>query len=329
MRCRFLVLSLMFPVAVLAATPERRSVSVLIENDKWFGTDRYYTNGLSLAWSESHAPAQWLLRLADRIGYDRSIRLETHGIELAQLISTPANTQITAPQPADRPWAGLLFLGPTLQLDTGHRLDILKLYVGVTGSSSLADRTQAEWHRFIGVNTPKGWSHQLPTEPQLNLVLERRWRRDLADSSGSWNIDAVPRLGVHLGTISDKLEAGLTLRAGWRIPRDYGSPLIGTSGNLPPPRETDAFTGRRRGLGAHFFVGVSGAAIASDVLLDGTLFHDSPRVTKEPLTALWSWGFAVTHARFRAAVTNIDQTREFTRQLSRQKYTSISLAFFW
>ena len=146
---QLLLLPLLFLAAAVAGAADdlpaaRQSVSLLIENDKWFGTDRYYTNGLSLAWSESHPPSRWLLRIADRIGYPRTIRVQTHGFELAQLISTPANTQLSTPQPADRPWAGLLYLGPTLQLDTGRRLDILKLYVGVTGSWSLADRAQAE-----------------------------------------------------------------------------------------------------------------------------------------------------------------------------------------
>ena len=329
---RLLLLPLLLPAAAAIAAAgdpptARQSFSVLVENDKWFGTDRYYTNGLSLAWSESHAPSHWLLRLADRIGYRRTIRVQTHGFELAQLMSTPANTQLIAPQPADRPWAGLLYLGPTLQLDAGRRLDILKLYVGVTGSWSLADRTQAQWHRLIGVKTPKGWANQLPAEPQLNLILERRWRTDLTDPADFWNIDTVTRVGMHLGTIADKLEAGLMLRAGCRIPRDYGAPLIGTSGNLPPPRDTGQNAGR--GLGAHAFVGLGGSAVARDVFLDGTLFHDSPRVSRENFTTLFSWGFAVTSGRFRAAWTNLDRSREFSGQLSNQKYSSISLAVFW
>lgn len=308
---------------------ERQAVSVLIENDLLFKTDRYYTNGISIAWSRVEPPRSWLKELAAQVGYDRPVLSEAHGWEIGQIMSTPANIRIAAPQPHDRPWAGLLFFGPTLQLDLGRELDVFKMFLGASGPWSLADRTQAQWHRFINVKTPKGWAHQLKNEPEFGLVYEHRWRFDLLHPAGDWNFELLPKAGLHLGTVFDKVDFGAQIRFGWHVPRDFGASLIGTSGNLPPTRFNGRLVARRSGLGAHVFASANGSAVARNLFLDGSTFRSSPSVTREALVGTLEWGLAFTSERCRVMITSVYQSREFIGQISAQRFSSLNLAYFW
>jgi lipid A 3-O-deacylase len=313
----------------LAAPPEREGISVLIENDTLFRTDRYYTNGFSLAWSRSEPATPLLRSLAARFGYDRERLRETHGLELGQIMSTPADTQNPAPQPTDRSWTGLLFLGATLQLESGAHFGVFKVFLGVTGPWSLADRTQAQWHRIIGVKTPKGWANQLPTEPEGGMIFERRHRFDLLDPAGQWNLELIPTLGGQLSTVLVKADAGAQLRAGFRVPRDFGTSLISTSGNLPPPRPSEIPHAARTGLGFNVFTAVVGSGVARNLFLDGGTFHDSPHVDRKPFVYSLAAGWALTHDRFRVTMTFVRESKAFTTQLAAFKYSSLNLAYFW
>lgn len=319
----------LLPVLALASPAERQALSVLIENDMLFDTDRYYTNGVSLAWTRSRPPSPIVGRVIDWLGYPRAGLEETHGFEIGQIMSTPADTQITTPQPDDRPWAGLLFFGPTLQLHNDRHLGVFKLFLGVTGPWSLADKTQAEWHRFIGVPTPKGWSNQWKTEPEIGLIFERRVRLELLDPTGDWNIELIPKAGLHLGTVMVRADLGAQLRFGYRLPRDFGSSLISTSGNLPPPRLTGEGARARDRFGLHVFAGVNGSATAHNIFLDGAVFTSSGRVDKRPLTASFEAGATATFASWRVTFTAVETTRDFEHQITNQGYTSLNVTYFW
>ncbi len=328
-----LLIILAGPVMLSAATDtprrERQALSVLIENDMLFNTDRYYTNGVSLAWTRSQPPSALVARVIDWLGYPRAGLEETHGLELGQIMSTPADTQIAAPQPNDRPWAGLLFFGPTLQLHNDRHLAVFKLFLGFSGPWSLADKTQSEWHRFIGVNTPKGWANQWKTEPEIGLVFERRVRMELLDPAGDWNLEFIPKAGLHLGTVLVRADAGAQVRYGYRLPRDFGSSLISTSGNLPPPRLTGEGARERDRFGVHVFAGVTGSATAHSLFLDGAVFRDSTSVEKRPFTVAVEAGVTITTAAWRVTFTAVDNSRAFENQIANQGYTSLNVTYFW
>src|SRR5689334_10102015 len=90
-----------------------RGVTFVLENDLFFDTDRYYTNGVSVAF----ASRPWLIppetwdKLAQRVSLGRTINRTNvqaaFGVELAQLMATPRDISLTTPQLGDRPWAGL------------------------------------------------------------------------------------------------------------------------------------------------------------------------------------------------------------------------------
>lgn len=83
------------------------------ENDSFFHTDRYYTNGVQF--SVKHGTDRrgdfargWTDPLCRWLGCADAALLTSQS-NLGQLMYTPANIRISAPQPLDRPWAGMLY----------------------------------------------------------------------------------------------------------------------------------------------------------------------------------------------------------------------------
>jgi lipid A 3-O-deacylase len=59
-----------------------------------------------------------------------------------QNIFTPSKIKLEDPPPDDRPYAGWLYGSIGLIAETGQRLDVLDLTLGIVGPASLAEETQ-------------------------------------------------------------------------------------------------------------------------------------------------------------------------------------------
>jgi hypothetical protein len=274
------------------------------------------------------------------LDFGRAKREDVHhayGLELAQMMGTPRSILFDTPHPEDRPWAGLLYLAPSFNLEASNRLYSFKVMAGVVGPWSLADKSQAEVHRFRRFDLPRGWKYQLPNEPVFGVAFEERrryrahedpLRARLGEAIGGWNAELITSVGYKLGTIENSFRAGAELRWGVRLPADFGSTLIGSTGNIP-----GAWGGLERGwlarLGGHVFAGASGTAVARQVMLDGTVFHKSPRVEHEPLVARFMWGWSLTTDRLRFTYQEVLTSREFIGQPDDQRFSSLSLSIYW
>ena len=87
------------------------------DNDSWgkAKTDRWYTNGIRLSWTFNKPPTNSFTKFlleSSRIGL-------WHGAEpslsysVGQLMYSPQNISLSAPQPRDRPWGAYLYFGAT------------------------------------------------------------------------------------------------------------------------------------------------------------------------------------------------------------------------
>ena len=306
------------------------SVSMVFENDLFFDTDRYYTNGVSVAFATSTPvlPRKLWNGLDELLSFGRKETRSGYGFELAQQMATPRDITIAAPQPEDRPWAGLLTVAPSYHLEGGDRLSSFKFVLGVTGPWSLADEAQDFVHRVRALNRPKGWDNQIPNEVVFGWAYEERLRFRLRDDPSSWDAEWIPSAGCKLGTIEVSGRVGSELRAGYRIPRDYGSSLIGSAGNIPGVWDDRPATWLRS-LGAHVFATAYGTGVAHNVMIDGTVFHDSPGIGREPWVGTFTAGVALTASRFRLAYQTVVTTEEFEGQDGSQRYGSLSLTLYW
>ena len=304
--------------------PREWSVSLRWENDTFGGTDRFYTDGVLL--SLTHTGPSWMDPVADWLPWGEGRR--TVGYDLSQIMMTPEDTKRVIPDPADRPYAGILALGLTLHVERSNACHGLKFITGVIGPWSLAEETQREVHRLIGSGKPRGWSYQLENEPILNLAYEYRHRLRLAGQPAAWAFEAVPIGGGWLGNMLIQGQCGGLLRAGFNMPNDFGPALVRGLGHLPPPRREET-AASHSGWGFALHGGALVNLVLRDITLDGNTFEDSPSVDKYFVVPMAGVGLSVAHRRFQTSFTYVFWGKEFEGQRDYSKFGAVTLSYYF
>lgn len=271
-------------------------------------SDRYYTSGLRIGYtSPTLAPTNLFARAGQFIWGNG---VERVSFDISQSLFTPANTQISPPNPYDRPYAGYLRGTLSLLHDTDTSRSVIAFSGGVVGPSALGYIVQNGFHNIIGDTPNKGWPFQLQDEPTIELLAERIWRVPLARPYGL-EVDTLPALTVGVGTVRDYVEPGVIFRVGQGLDSDFGVARIhpGMSG-------ADAYTPTRP-LVWYVFGGVDGQAVARDEFLDGSTFRsNSPHVSKIPYVGELEAGVGLIIHGVRVSYVQTWQTQEFHGQKS-------------
>jgi len=317
------------------------SVSFYTENDKYFaGTDRNYTNGFKLSFlttdlqsltDDPVPPAlQQLARAFGRLvppGRDYKL-----GLALGQNLYTPADTAATAYLPHDRPYAAWLYASAAFQVYQAPRvfasgwraigrLDTLEFSAGLIGPGALGRQAQNSFHALIGAAHANGWPNQIHNEPGLEVAYERKYRVATPHARDGWGADLIPHAGVTLGNIFAFANAGAEVRAGYRLPADFGTNLIRPSG--------DSNSQRRPDWSCFAFAAVDGRAVARDATLQGNSFRASAGIGHEPLVGDLLGGFAVGTRHWQFTYSEAARSREFDGQPQRSVFGSISATFYY
>ena len=314
--------------AQLIATNQGRVFSVLEENDMVVKTDRHYTQGLKLSYLQADGDVPRVVaRMMEQVP---SVAYQPNalkfGYQIGQSMFTPANIRTSALIPADRPYGGWLYTGLILQRRGETRggtpvLENFALDLGIVGPESLAEEAQSWVHELRGRPLPRGWSHQLRTEPGINLKYERShlFRSSWTDR---FALDLIPRGGFSVGNVDTSLRFGGMFRMGWNLPGNFGLQTVDSlttpEGGLPPGQISWA-----RRLGVFAFVGTEGRLVAHNVFLDGNLYQSSQRVEKELLIGELRTGFAVQLGRCLIGFTQVFRTPEFRKQPEHDAYGSV------
>ncbi len=323
------------------------SATFYIENDKFFaGTDQHYTQGLRMTWLSNdlsdfddpkNFPLSTFIGQKIRPLIEREfpgISAVRRGISFGQNLYTPVSTTVFQPQPKDRPYAAWLYLGWTFHVlrdadaDQPARTSVFEITTGIVGPWALGEWTQNGWHDLIRVPHAEGWAHQLRNEPGLNLVWERKLRYSTDDTRrtdgparAGFAADLIPHYGLSVGNIGTYANVGCEVRAGLRLPRDFGTPLIRPSGDTAIDHQPAAF-------GAHLFGSFDSRLIARDVFLDGNTFRrGGPRVDRRPVVADWQVGLAFNFFRWKITYSQAARTKEFYGQQGRQVFGSMSVTY--
>jgi lipid A 3-O-deacylase len=306
------------------------TVSVVSENDKYFaGTDRHYTNGFKLTWlgeTDLNQSKEFVQTAARLIPWMDPLHKDWHykvGSALGHNTYTPTNTDTPALQPDDRPYAGWLYGSILLHAQVENQLRLVELSVGIVGPSALGEQIQNSWHDVINVPHAEGWAHQLHDEPGLQLSWERRYRtKQWNELTGSrLGIDLMFRHRVTLGNVATHLAGGAVVRAGWRLPADFGADLIRPGGgNMANDGSPDRFS-------AYTYVSGEVRAVARDLFLDGNTWRDSPSVRKRPVVADLSLGFVLHWPEFQIAYTQNYRTKDFYGQRRRDVFGSLGFSY--
>lgn len=298
----------------------QNALTLYWENDAFDGTDANYTNGISMGLTQKGSGVLgglWSLFGAHGELYS--------SYELSQLLFTPADLDRSVPDPSDRPYAGLLYLGLTTHLQSRERQQSLKLVMGVVGPYSQGEKAQDVAHHVFANKMPKGWGSQLKNEPILNLMYEYRHKFALASTDSGVGVELIPIGGASLGNLSIKARAETQLRFGYQLPNDFGTTLLREIAYLPFPQATRT----DNNWGIYAFAGASASLIARDLTLDGNSFEKSPSVDKRPFVPAVEFGTSLWTNRFQTSFTYLMCGKEFYGQRVREDYGSLTFSFFF
>lgn len=313
------------------------TVTLYMENDFFYKTDRQYTHGAKISWispdissyrDDPHMPS-WSYPIVKHLpfindpGYQRSI-----SFSLGQNIYTPEEIERSDLIRDDRPYAGITYLAIGFHSKNDRRLNTLEFDAGIVGPHSYAEHVQRVIHQWVAATDPQGWEHQLNDEPFINMFFERKWRLFREECTGGLGFDFIPHIGAGIGNAFTLASAGGEVRLGWHLPNDFGTYIItpGSDNNAPLDDADSKLYSILHRAGAHLFFAVNGSAVARNILLDGNTFRDSHSVDKKHFVACFVGGIGFTAGRFKITYSHVYQTKEFETQEKEQQYGAISLS---
>lgn len=302
------------------AAPEPVTVTAFWENDSNFvkpnnETDEHYTAGYMLLIEHE---SDWAQKLAGEGARGAA------GYFAGQQIFTPVDIVATALIPDDRPYAGYLFGGVYWQRVKDHGLDHVQLEIGAIGDASLAQDAQDFAHELIDIDKANGWDNQIDSEATVQLAYRHKWRIRLLDRD-NWGVDTIPSLGFNVGTVKRQLEAGNTLRFGWRLPEDFGPQRMDDLAGGPDSLQT--------GFSAYGYARLGGRAVQHNAFIDGPDFHSGPGTTVEsaPFVGELEAGFVLRYQRDCWAIDfgygQVFNTGEFREQSGGDEFATLHLSF--
>jgi lipid A 3-O-deacylase len=289
--------------------------SVHWENDSFvpphLSSDRSYTNGVrfTLGRHPEESP-KWVDAIRDEVrGWIPGRRdfQPSLGIVAGQNFFTPEVITTFAPDPTDRPFAGLLYGG--VRIDVTEIAPVnersLRAYArvqhsiemvgGFLGPIALADQVQTGVHLLRQSRIPKGWERQLGTELALNGSYLGRVKL-------GWHFfDMIPHAGIALGTVQTFGNAGATARVGWNMSGFPAllNPLTVSPLALPTKWEVA------------FGAGVEGRYYFRNAYVDGGLLGGHPKVDGRRDISDYRLGAMVRICSWSFSYNYVHRSREF------------------
>lgn len=262
-----------------------RFAQFTFENDIFFHSDRYYTDGFQIMWGKKEGEANLLSRPLERLlcSEDKcpDSRRALYSQKVGQLIYTPVLVTVAAPQPNDRPWAAFLYYGaeslfvdadPTLTRSIGYQ-------VGMVGPAALGEQVQNGVHHFSDSDRAGGWDNQLDNEPGIvvtYMVEKRVLRLDARFAHSAIWLSG----GGGVGNVATFAGVGAKLAFGRNLPLQINPSQIGPK-SLPLTERALVTTENAGRYGSclrvfsacYVFVGMDARYIAHNIFLDGNTFQ--------------------------------------------------------
>lgn len=295
----------------------------------WSESDFGYTNGVRV--TSSRAAPVWLSRnIPGR--YRRSCAQTPRGCHVFNLyggqdIYTPRNQRSRDVVIGDRPYAGLLYGGGRVTFAGDNQSASLDLRAGITGGASLAGTLHSAVHRIDAFKTrpAKGWRHQLPTELVVNAYFAH------ARGLGGFSMSGVPalslagNLGASAGTIETTASGGVTLHAGFGVPRAWNAGGDAANADRAAGNGT---TKARPARSLYLIGGVGGRVIGRSLSLDGTAFADSHSVPKRNALITYEIGVGGRYLSVGVAYRIVTTGKEFDGGPNLSRFGAVTFAVY-
>lgn len=306
------------------------TVTLTWDNDlfTYSNTDRHYTNGIHVrleskpltAFDESSAPGLFVPMIEALPISSGTFQQRTVAYSAGQKMFTPDDITLASPRPDDMPYAGLLYASADFSASTSNYADLFRLTLGLVGPGSLAKQTQKAAHKLVGVDDPKGWSHQLGNEIVFSALYERRHLLASGNWGGHASFDLVGIGRGEIGTLNTGAEAGLAIvfsETGMNGHRKLQSDVAG-NGYLSRSDLKQGWFG---------YLGTTGRVTLRNVFLDGNTYRDSPSVDKKPINGSVFLGFGFAAAGWIVSAGWSLESKRFDTQEKGMRYGSLSLTY--
>lgn len=313
LKLSFLLLCTLISFGVLAQS-HKNEIGFQSDNDSFLGqgSDRYYTNGIFVYY-----------RHALRVKADSTnLQNKVLGFEAGQKIFNPQSGQVPGPQYVDRPFAGYLYVGSSLNFLYRNESNLkLSAQVGIIGPGAQGYEVQHDIHQWFDFYSLAGWQYQIHDGAQLNLSAE--YNRLLARAS--W-IDVTASGYVNLGNGFTGAGVGPLVRIG-----DFNQLFNSVSTQSSSIRENKVAP-----LHQHeFFLYYKPQAnvVAYDATIQGSLFNktvypEQITGTKNPFIFSNQIGASLTSNRFIVDADVIVNTRAVKEMVySTHQWGSITIMY--
>lgn len=314
-------------VSAVIADADGQVLTLQVENDLFFGSDKDFTNGVRFSYvarpGDSAFGDALNKRLRSLVPLARSAKQSElyYSLSFGQNMYTPADISSFDLITDDRPYAGWLYLEFGVTAETKKEYEILKLDVGIVGPASLAGATQRWWHRaVIDAPPPNGWEHQLPNELGINLYYTRGYKSDPFMKIGKLQADFTPHWGAALGNVYTYGAGGFTVRLGFGLDKDIGAPPR-IQPSLPG---SEYFSGK--GIRGYLFFGAEGRAVLRNIFLDGTWRAHEHSVGSKTMVAELQAGAVLFMGPVRLALTNTRRSEEFIGAVTGHRYSALTMS---
>lgn len=306
------------------------------DNDSPQRSDDQYTSGLSFSYVSDDLESFEASPLTDSVGrwLDRSFDLDDHDqpfviFSASQRIFTPTDLDARHPVEGDLPYSASLYGTVVAGTQDRDRLDAISLTAGLVGPLALGEQTQKAIHRWIGSAEPRGWEHQLETEPLVNFGYDHRRRLTSFGNRAGFGGDLLGGVSASLGNLQSQVSIGTTVRYGFRTPTNFHMPTHFLAEESLGLRAYD----EPEGDGSwYLYAGAVATALGNAIYLDGNTFRGSHSVDHEDHILRSSVGLATRYRRLLVTISLESNTIPWNHPdgLDHERYARIGVSWdFW
>jgi len=250
--------------------------SFIFYNDFFAGTDKHFTNGMSLSWidngvrdsdsNSSNFYSRFMLNAITKLPLIEADSTKNYnaGISISQIIITPSDTTILTPQYDDIPYAGYLACSFYMFKWDATSFNEFRVDIGVVGEESGAEFVQNGFHKLIGNTKSKGWHTQLGTQYIANTMFrygEITWHKN---NFHTIDMDWFNQGGFEIGNFSTNIFIGTIFRLGQNYIKNFNV-------HYPYLREEASslyLDEKHKGFGWSFSAGINNQLLAYSYILD-------------------------------------------------------------
>ncbi|RLD84631.1 MAG: hypothetical protein DRJ10_00590 [Bacteroidetes bacterium] len=295
---------------------ENRYIEFKFQNDFFFKTDYYYSNGLVFNFifpDFSKSPVSKILIPVKKES------LDYYGISIVQELYTPIHTGTQGVVFNDRPYSSILYLGHkrTSFIPATRTKISNELIIGIIGRYSFGYDTQAYFHEAINNSIPAGWNNQVAND----LIINYHFAYEEEFYSNNF-FELMGKANIRVGTLYDDVSAGFKMRLGYFNPSNTGF------GQVKIDRKES--NGLKK-FQIYAYINPSIRAVFYNGTLQGGLFNQSSPFTLnykwvEPIVSQLNSGFVFQYSLFQLQIESTMLTPEFIGG-NYHKWLSVGLRF--